>query len=230
MIQSVLKAILYIFIFIISTIAVIAAEIRVIVIVSNVLSIFSGSTSMLVNGLALGAFILAVQGTALGVAFIVSYLLLGIFRWRQLVGKHSKWAPFVIAPLVPTVLCFSILAHSIYTLIKFPSPAPYPDSVVQEVNEYKRNNWFDKELVYKVGTPIEEVEQYYETEMSKYCAIGWGFEDAESMCNTAMACRSAECEISRPLAQDAQFFSVRLVLISDEQTEVYHIDRIGRFD
>ncbi len=66
--------------------------------------------------------------------------------------------------------------------------------------------------------------------MVKYCTIGWDFEETEYMCKTAIACRLAECEISRPLAQDAQFFLVRLVSISDTQTEVHHIDRIGRFD
>ncbi len=106
-----------------------------------------------------------------------------------------------------------------YAAIPWPSPQPYPGA--QPLIEGGGGSWGpSRSQTYTVTLRLEDVQLYYEEQMSQHCEGAWRFEsfsDAKSP-----LCREAFCQVPRPLLE--QYFRVHLCPTTGAQTVVTHID------
>ena len=108
----------------------------------------------------------------------------------------------------------------VYTVVPWPSPKPYPGAEVE--TQMGGGSWgASQSQAYTVTLSLDEIQQYYEEQMTRYCQGDWRFR-ALSECEGYSLCREAECEVRRLWLE--QYFKVRLYSVSETDTEVFHVD------
>jgi hypothetical protein len=130
-------------------------------------------------------------------------------------------------------LCATV-AYSRYKTLPYPSPAPYPGSAPQETWHRFRESggdYYSNVFEYEVEQSLAKVKEHYASEMQRYCVSGWEFKDTNVLCdaNGYADCQIAKCAIARPLANEAQFFTVYLRPISKERTNVLYRETYSIF-
>jgi hypothetical protein len=134
-------------------------------------------------------------------------------------------------PLFYCCACVGSIAWGRYVSIPFPSPAPYPGTIIEEVWR-DHEGWRGYRTVvyeYTVDLSLNAIEEHYKAEMKRYCVEGWQFVDTEMICTDYVHCRTSECEIPRPLVKRAQLFSVYLRSISNTRTSVLCFEKTTDF-
>jgi hypothetical protein len=170
----------------------------------------------------------ALGSLALVLAAAGASLVIGRIRSKY----KDKLSPIMIAcvPIYAAVSCCclygGLYGYLAYKSKTFPSPAPYPGAMAEEIwRDVGHGRYGTTVFEYVVEVPLDEVERYYEAEMERYCADGWQFMDTELVCPDYPTCRVAECEIPRPFVKDAQFFSVYLWSTSVTHTNVRYYQK-----
>ncbi len=119
-------------------------------------------------------------------------------------------------------------AYWMYEVTPVPSPAPYPGATIKQTwDNYRVSASHSTDIFeYAVERSLDEMEQYYRDEMQRYCAPGWEFKDTNLLCNTDgySICRTARCEIVKPLTKDTQFFEVYLRANSSDRTNIIYFE------
>ena len=113
----------------------------------------------------------------------------------------------------------AMIGTMIYAGLPWPSPQPYSGASVQM--EGGAGSWGPSHVrTYTVAMPLNTIQQYYESQMKRYCENTWTFSTlSDSEC---YSCREASCKIRRLGLE--QYFRVRLHPISETQTEVIQVD------
>lgn len=107
----------------------------------------------------------------------------------------------------------------LYTGVPWPSPRPYPG--VETHIDWGGGSWGPARVqTYTVTLPLDEVQQYYEGQMNRYCENAWAFSVTPDPGYSF--CRRAECKIRRLWLE--QYFDVRLCSDTAEQTVVTQVD------
>ena len=168
----------------------------------------------------------------IGTAFVVSYFSLRLLHRYSIGGQNSKRARVAFTYALASsliLLCCAPCSWIVYESVSFPSPAPYPGAVVEEIwKELGAGGYNTITYEYTIELPLNELEEHYIAEMRQYCVEGWVFTDTEIACTDYMRCRTARCEISRPmveLVKDAQFFTVYLRSVSETETNVLYFEK-----
>jgi hypothetical protein len=128
----------------------------------------------------------------------------------------------IIGPILGGIpACFVIvLILTWYAIMPWAAPRPYPGSDVEMSGGTGAWGQFRNQK-YVVSLSLNDVEQYYRKQMSKYCEGAWEFVAPED-CSDYSSCRSARCEIRRFAAE--QRFTVDLYAISEKETKVSQWD------
>lgn len=169
-------------------------------------------------------FILA--GAAIGFA-VIGY----IFGERILFDrKQFQYASILSAVACVLIACscevVGVTAWFAYLTTPFSYPAPYPNAEVKETwRDVGHGQYGAVHFEYVADVPLQKIEDYYRLEMQNYCVDGWQFAETDVACEGYDVCRTAECEIPRPLVKGAQYFSVYLRSVSESQTDVLYIQK-----
>jgi hypothetical protein len=157
---------------------------------------------------------------------------------------HSSWDWKLwtwAAVLSPFVFCFWFLVIQFFLTQPFSVPEPYPGVATEEAST-GFGNCGNNVITYTVDVSIDDMQQYYEAQMTRYCAqtelrfltttldTDWQFE-IDTYCPDHEECRSAECFIGHveewpPTQQEymmplvAQHFFLKLLQESENQTLV----------
>ena len=114
----------------------------------------------------------------------------------------------------------AVLGTAWYAETPWPSPQPYP-SVDAHAKVEGGSEGPSRIQVYTVTLSLDDMQRYYEKQMSQYCEDNWQFEASPS-CDRYFACRSASCQVRRFWMR--QHFRVDLYSVSPTQTMVTHAD------
>ncbi len=171
------------------------------------------------------------------VGYAIGHFIVQAWNRRRSASKHSDLLPVGIGVLALGFsmcgLVYGAFAYWIYEATPFPSPAPYPGSKVEQTwHNFRESASYSSDIFeYTVEQSLNEMEQYYTNEMLRYCAPGWKFKDTDLLCDIDgySACRTTECEIVRPWAKEAQFFTVYLRAISSSQTNIIYFETTKNF-
>ena len=151
---------------------------------------------------------------------------------RTLPNNNNTWLSIGVGVLavglsVAGLVC-GFFSFWMYEVGRIPSPSPYPNATVtQDWDNYRVSASHSADIFeYTVEQPLDKMEQYYRNEMQRYCAPGWEFNDTNLLCSTDgySTCRTARCEIVKPLTKDTQFFEVYLRSTSSDQTNVIYFE------
>ena len=124
--------------------------------------------------------------------------------------------------LIPIICCLALYGPLYYGTTPFPVPAPYLDAEVTQTGFEIGGARRERQFEYVVERPLDEVQQYYTSEMAKYCEGGWQFTEQYNACRGYHPCRTAECEMPRPFVENAQLFRVHLWSASPTSTNVLY--------
>jgi hypothetical protein len=178
-----------------------------------------------------------VPGAAVGLilmvlAFAGGYAIGHSLNRRRSPNKNSDWFPvgFGVLALGLSIcgLICGYFAYWMYEVTPVPSPAPYPDATVkQRWDNFRETASLSSDIFeYTVERSLNDMEQYYRGEMQRYCAPGWEFKDTNALCTDGYSiCRTAKCEIVKPLTKGTQFFEVYLrVAPNSSKTNIIYFE------
>lgn len=155
--------------------------------------------------------------------FAGGYTIGRLWNRHRSVSKNMDWRPVGLGVLalgfsLCSLVC-GFFAYWIYEVTPVPSPAPYPGvTVKQRWDNFRETASLSSDIFeYTIERSLNEMEQYYRGEMERYCVPGWEFKDTNVLCIDGYSiCRTAECEIVKPLTKGTEFFEVYLRVASDD--------------
>lgn len=194
-----------------------------------------GRIRRVVTGAAIGGAVGAVFGLliALGFAddrfarqamtdFSLIGLIVGVIGGIVLGALHAPNLVIALGGMVGGLMAPFLLLVSvwIYSAIPWPSPRPYPSTAVE--TDTGGGSWGSSRFrTYTVALSLDDIQQYYEEQMRRYCQGEWQFQ-ARPVFKEYWSCRETECRIRRLWRE--QYFGVTLCSVSEKETEVYQWD------
>ena len=113
-----------------------------------------------------------------------------------------------------------MIAACLYASIPWPSPQPYPG--VQTSIHWDGGSWGPSRVqTYTVTLSLDDMQQYYEEQMNRYCVSSSQFETLPDHEEYSL-CREAGCEIRRLWLE--QYFRVHLCSVPETGTVVTQMD------